>query len=217
MPGWAGPKAPLPLASEGDEPGGRERREEPRLPEQADHGVGADGLAREAVEAERDREGEGDPGQAAVPRGEDGDSRRGERHRDPLRPGEALAQDEDAEQHVDQGVDEVAEARLDHVVVDDGPDVEQPVERDEDGAPGEPRDRARAGRRRRARPSSGGAASPRRPTATNPQAVRCATISSAGTAASIFQYRGKSPHRKKAAAAATVPARAEAPVLTAAS
>ena len=186
VPGWAAPKAPLPRASRNDEPSRRERRQEPRLPEQADDRVGADGLAREAVEAERDREREGDPGQAAVPQREDGDPGRGERHREPLRPGEALAQHQDAEQHVDERVDEIAEARLDHVVVGDRPDVEQPVERDEDGAPAsraivpglEATARASGQRRRSVTHAA---------TATKPQAVRCATTSRAGTAASSFQ------------------------------
>ena len=118
---------------------------------------------------------------------EDGDPGRGERHRDPLRAAEALAQHEHAEQHVDERVDEVAEARLDDVVVGDRPDVEQPVERDEDGAarqaarpfPGCEATARASGQRRRSVTQTA--------TETNPQAVRCATTSSAGTAASIFQ------------------------------
>jgi hypothetical protein len=49
-------------------------------------------------------------------------------------------------QHVDERVDEVAEARLHHVVVDDRPDVEQPVEADQRAAPREAEDGAGAGR-----------------------------------------------------------------------
>ena len=51
-------------------------------------------------------------------------------------------------------------------------------------------------------------------TETSPHAVRWATTSRAGTAASIFQYRGKSPHIRKAATAAAVPAREAPPCFT---
>ena len=121
-----------------------------------------------------------------MPDGEDDDPGPGESHRDLLGADQALAQHHHTEEHVDEGVDVVAEARLDDVVVNDGPDVEQPVEADEDRAPREQKDRAG--------PAGTARASAQVPrsvthaaTTTNPHAVRCATTSSAGTPASIFQ------------------------------
>jgi len=52
-----------------------------------------------------------------MPGGEDGHPGRGEQDRDPLRARQPLAEDEHAEQHVHERVDEVADLESDHVQV----------------------------------------------------------------------------------------------------
>ena len=67
----------------------------------------------------------------------DGNTDKGEPHRPPLQAAQLLAQKHHAEQHVEQGVDVVAQARIQHVAVVDGPDEQQPVAADGDGGEGQ--------------------------------------------------------------------------------
>ena len=82
------------------------------------------------------REGERDPRERAIADDDDDDRERRETERDPLRHAQALAQHEHAEQHSDDRVDEVAEARLDHMAGEGGEDVDLPVDVDQHAGEG---------------------------------------------------------------------------------
>ena len=65
-------------------------------------------------------------------------ARSSQRDRGPLTRVESLVQEQHAEYHVDQRIDEIAKTGFNDVACVDGPDVQAPVERDEDAADDQP-------------------------------------------------------------------------------
>jgi len=108
---------------------GRGRRQQQRLGGQPGHctDVHADPVLDQAVDPERDRQGERDPRQPPVRGGQDGHRCRADPDRGPLPRAQPLAQHHHPEQHGDQRVGEVAQARLDHVARVHRVDVGAPV------------------------------------------------------------------------------------------
>lgn len=89
-------------------------------------------LLEEAVNAETEGQSQRDDGEMAVVDGEIEYSGQGENQCQGLCPVEAFVEKEVAKQHIDEGVDIVAQAALEDVAVVDGPDIKAPVEGYED-------------------------------------------------------------------------------------
>ena len=116
---------------------------------QPGHRIHGDELAHQPVEPERCRQQQRDPRKAAVVERQPQHAEGGDANRDPLHPVQPLAQQRHAQQHVEQRIDEVAEAGLDHVARVHRPDVQAPVERDQQSAQRQHRRRARLAQDRR--------------------------------------------------------------------
>ena len=98
---------------------------------------------------------------------------RGQRHGSPLRRPRPLVRSM-AQQHVDQRIDEVTQAGVQHPVLVDGPGIGQPVAGQQQRAQAKDDQRARLAQRR---------AQPGKAPQQRQQAERCNTISTAGTCA----------------------------------
>ena len=122
----------------------------------------------------------------------------GQRHRGPLHAVQALVQHQHAEQHVDDRVDEVAQAGLDHLAALDRIHVEQPVDRQQQRTQRQTAPAGAAARPVRASSRSRAAAPARRPRRAVDQTERCSTTSSGGTEAICRKYSGNRPHMTKA-------------------
>ncbi|MCY1362392.1 hypothetical protein D9M69_491070 [compost metagenome] len=119
------------------QPADGQGQQQPGFHHQAGQGLHWCLLADQPVEAEGQRQGQGHPGQRPhlpdLLRHADGR----QQHRDPLQAPQALTEDQHPQQHVDQRVDVVAQARLQHAAVVHRPDVDQPVAGDQHAAGGE--------------------------------------------------------------------------------
>ncbi len=140
--GAAWPNAPVPCSLHPQQEADGERREQQRLGGQSGHGFDLDHLPDQAIAAETGRERERDPGRTAGDDGEVEHADRGQADGELLRHVESLAEHQHAQHHVQQRVDEVAEARVDHVAMGNRPDVEQPVDADQHGRDHQPVARA---------------------------------------------------------------------------
>ena len=78
---------------------GRDRQQE-RFHGESDEGADRGDLADQAVEAETERQGQGDPGELAVAQGQVGDAHGCQTDGHELQPAEALLEKDDAQQHV---------------------------------------------------------------------------------------------------------------------
>ena len=105
-------------------------------------------FADQPVEGERERQRQCNPRRRAELQREPGHARCGDRDGEPLPAVEPLFQHDHAEQHVDQRVDEVAEAGLDDVAAIDRPDVQPPVQRNQHRAGREQAQQTRLGQQR---------------------------------------------------------------------
>ena len=108
-----------------------DRHQQQRLGRKSRQCLHADDLAHQAVERKADRERARDP--RRVPRLDREVRHRDGRepHREPLHRVQALAQHEDPEHDIHQGIDVVAQARLHDVPVAHGPHIHQPVAADQ--------------------------------------------------------------------------------------
>src|SRR5690606_10836923 len=93
-------------------------------------------------------EPEGNPGEMASGPGEIGDADGCDGDRCPLNWIEPFAQHDDAEHHVDERIDEVAEARFDDPLADDAVNLDRPVRPDERCARKQPPTYVRVAERR---------------------------------------------------------------------
>ena len=121
----------------------RDRRHHQRLDEQAGGRRGLGGLAQVAVGGKGQRQADGDIGHPANASGLDADGDDGDADRHPLPARQPLAEQHHAGSDVGQRVDEIAEARLEHLLALDSIDIDQPVHpedqrRDRHGAHGLP-------------------------------------------------------------------------------
>ena len=161
------PNVPSPPACRTAEDDGGRHRHQRRLDEQPRRRLDPDQLLHHAVQAEAGRQGQRDPGRTAVVDGEHGDRDGRDAHRRPLQRPQPLAEDDHAEQHAHQRVDEVAQRGLDDLPGVDAVDEDQPVDGDEHGGAGE-HEQPCAGRRpgrRTWRPARGGRSAAGRRTA----------------------------------------------------
>ncbi|MNT35257.1 hypothetical protein D3C72_1712780 [compost metagenome] len=110
---------------------------------QPGHRIDRHQLAQQAVQAERARQAQRDPRRRARIDGQPGHAHRGDGYRQPLHAAQALLQHQHAQQHVDQRIDEVAQAGFDHMSCVDRPDVQAPVEGDGQARYRQDRQRAR--------------------------------------------------------------------------
>ena len=105
--------------------------------------IDRDQLAHQPVQPERSGQAQRDPRRRARADRQPGHAQRRTADRDPLQPAQPLVQHQHAEHDIDQRIDEVAQAGLDHVAGVDRPDVQAPVERDQHAAERQRRQRAR--------------------------------------------------------------------------
>ncbi|MNT06026.1 hypothetical protein D3C72_1406740 [compost metagenome] len=88
-------------------------------------------LAQQAIAAEGGRQQQGDPGHLPRLPGEPGHAAGGQADGQPLQAAQAFVQQQKAQHDIDQGRNEVAEAGVDHVAIVDGPDIDEPVGREQ--------------------------------------------------------------------------------------
>lgn len=114
-----------------------------------------------------------------------------------LTPIQALVQEQYAQQHVDQRIDEIAQAGFQDASFLHRPDVDQPVRGNQQGRQQIKAQAPRpAGRRARPDPVS---RSPARPAAPAPNRARCASTSNGGTLPTSLKWIGNRPQKGKAA------------------
>ena len=116
---------------EPEHPAEGERRQEQGLDPQPFQRLDRRHLPQEPVDREAGGEGEADPDGAARAEREDCHARPGQDHRRLLQHAELLLEQEDPEQHVDERVQIITEAALQHMPADHRVDVDQPVDPDQ--------------------------------------------------------------------------------------
>ena len=94
------------------------------------------GLAHQAVEAKRHRNQQRQPGHMARLHCHPQHAGGGQGKGHPLRLARAFVQEDEAQRHVDEGQDEVAQAGVEHMAVVHRPDVAEPVARQQQGRHG---------------------------------------------------------------------------------
>ena len=109
------------------EPGGGGNAEQRRLDQQTGDRVHRRALAQQSVEAERERQEQRDPRQAADLPDAQQHAGEGDRHRQSLGRPQALAEQQRAEEHAEQRIDEVSEAGFEGAAGIDRPDEGEPV------------------------------------------------------------------------------------------
>ena len=117
------------------------------LDEEAVDRLDPDRLADQAVEPEGQRQGQRHPGQAVGPERQVEHAEGREPDGEAAPGADALAQHQHAQDHVDQGIDVVAQAGLEHAPGGDRPDEDQPVDRDDQRGEHEQQARAPIGQR----------------------------------------------------------------------
>ncbi|GJE42561.1 hypothetical protein AEGHOMDF_1733 [Methylobacterium soli] len=118
--------------------GEREGGEQQGLGQEPDHRIDADDLPDQPVEGEAGRQRQGQPGQGPGHGDRHDHARRRDHHGGDLHRAQALAEHRGPEGDADEGVDVVAEARVEQVAAIHRGEVEQPVHPDEGGGGREP-------------------------------------------------------------------------------
>src|SRR3546814_15351753 len=103
-------------------------------------------LADKAIDAERESERQADPQGIERPREQDRDADPRDRHRQQLPLRQPLAEEDHAEHNIDQRVEVIAEARLEHMVGKDRLDIDEPVHSAQKSAREQPQRRTTTGR-----------------------------------------------------------------------
>ena len=126
-----------------EHPGEAERDQQQALDQQAGLGVDRHAFSDHPVAGEADGQDDGNPRGAAEGSGLEGHADRGQADGDPAPFVDLLAEQPQAHDHVEQRVDVIAEAGLERGLMRRGPDVEAPVDGDQQGREGQPAEHLR--------------------------------------------------------------------------
>ena len=149
VPHHDGRKSPPPRRPQVEEIAGGSRKEEQRLHGEAGKRGGRDDLAQQSVERERNRQNQGNPWDRAEVQGKEKDTGAGQGQTCLLETPQPFAEKDETEKHGYKRIDEIAEARLEHLPMVHGHDKDKPVcgdeecgKTEENQRPGLPEDRA---------------------------------------------------------------------------
>ncbi len=111
---------------------GRRRQHDHGFDQQTGESIECQFFAHQSIDGKTRCQHQRNPGQGAKGDKLDRHPGKGQRHRPPLQAAQFLAQKHHSQQYVEQRVDVVAEAGIQHMAVVDGPDEQQPVAADGD-------------------------------------------------------------------------------------